>query len=370
MASDLLELVKKVENISEKKGYITFDDMMDIAIDEDLNVVEVDKLSSAVVNKGIIIYEKEPETKDIKAEDISDYAKVDYEDIFNAIVKKCENISDFIKEVQDIIPPQYGELSSLPYKVLEGNEYARNRMIEMHLRQAIRIGFQRADMFELDLEDVISDSLLGLITAVDKFEPDVNDTFGGYMGLWCLQTISRNQATENPLIYYPLHQKEEYFKIYPELREKCNNQGKHIEFTNKNVSFIMERLQCSSDLAEQLLLACMNCNLLDEDEMEEKELKSLYVSPSPLEEIEEHVTYAYIKEKIFEYLTKRLTTREKKVIMYRFGLDGKEEKTLEEIGKIMGVTRERIRQIEKKAMVKLQKDKRNPLLQSLYSIIL
>lgn len=358
MGEKNLELsVERALDIVEKKGYITFDDMLSIAFDKQLSTSEVDKLSGLIASKGIIIYDEEPEEVQKDTEKIEDYAQLDYDDIFDDIIKKCENIKPFIEEVKEIIPPQYGELTTLPYQVVDGNEYARTRMIEMHLRQAVRLASQRAELFELELEDTISDAIIGVINAVDKYEPDVNSTFAGYMNLHCLQSISRNQNTQNPLIYFPVYQKEEYFKLYPILKEKVNKIGENIEYKYHEIKFIMSELNCDEETAEQLLLGCIKNIELDEELLVEKGKEEyLYTENFSDMEINRNIILAELRKNLLEYLDKLLSSREKNVILERFGLNEEEkEKTLVELGECYGVTRERIRQIEKKAINKLTK---------------
>lgn len=354
---NLQAILKKAVAVVDKKGYITFDDMLSIAIEEQLNTPEIDRFSRLIANRGIIIYDEEPEEIQKDTAKYEDYAQLDYDNIYDEIVNKCENLKPFIEEIKEIIPPQYGELNTLPYQVIDGNEYARTRMIEMHLRQALRLALQRVEVFELNIEDTIEDAIVGLINAVDKYEPDINSTFAGYMNLHCLQTMSRNQDTQNPLIYFPVYQKEEYFKIYPDLKEKMCKAGKNIEFKSNEIKFVMSELKCDEETAKQILLGCIENTELDEDFLvEEGKEEYLYEEHSSEIEINRKLVLEELRTNLLNYLDKLLSKREKRVILQRFGLNEEEEvKTLVEIGEDYGVSRERIRQIETKAIKKLKK---------------
>ena len=125
-----------------------------------------------------------------------------------------------IDEIRLIRPPQFRELSGIIYQAKEGNEYARNRIVEMHLRMAVRIGLQRAEQYDADLVDCIGDACVGLHTAVERYDPDTSGPFGSYASLRMLQNISREQKTQRPDVYYPVHKKEQYYTMYPILRNR------------------------------------------------------------------------------------------------------------------------------------------------------
>ena len=126
---------------------------------------------------------------------------------YNRIIELSPSLEPFVNGVRDIIPPQRHEIKQLKYQIVDGNEYARSRMIEMHLRIALRVALQRSEVFDMDIEDAIGYACIGLIIAVDKYDPDTFGAFASYATLWILQNISREQSTRRPLVYYPVHQK-------------------------------------------------------------------------------------------------------------------------------------------------------------------
>ena len=99
-----------------------------------------------------------------------------------------------------VIPPQRGEIRQLKYQIVDGNTYARERMIEMHLRLALRVALQRAETYDMDIEDAIGYACIGLVIAVDKYDPDTSGAFASYASLWMIQNISRVQSTQ-PVSY-------------------------------------------------------------------------------------------------------------------------------------------------------------------------
>lgn len=88
-------------------------------------------------------------------------------------------------------------------------------MIEMHLRIALRIALQRSETYDMDLEDAIGYACIGLIIAVDKYDPDTSGPFSSYATLWILQNISREQSTQRKLVYYPVHKRMSILQCIP-----------------------------------------------------------------------------------------------------------------------------------------------------------
>ena len=140
---------------ADKQGYVTFDDIMDCADANSLPIQDFDWLSSAITTRGILVYDEAPAAnnrivQDSEEDDYNDYAQSDYESVYDRIIELDESLRDFVTEVRNIKPPQWREFSQLKYQVTEGNIHARERMIEMHLRIALRIALQRAEAYDMD----------------------------------------------------------------------------------------------------------------------------------------------------------------------------------------------------------------------------
>lgn len=360
--------------LAVQQGYITFDSIIDAADKWQLHINDVDWLSNSISTRGILVYDEAPgKINRVKDEDeYDDYAQSDYEAVFNKVVELEPSLRAFIEEVRRIKPPQYKEVSGIVYQAKEGNEYARNRIVEMHLRIAVRIGLQRAEQYEADLIDCIGDACIGLIMAVDRYDPDTSGPFSSYASLWILQNVSREQKTKRPDVYYPVHKKEQFFIMYPILKERGCTACEKVWTCGKARDMIQKRLSCSNEQTEDVILQSMPFERLEmtfvdsfepesdafdfETAVFEKHsnafnrlLVEKLAAPSNLtDEIEKED----MKNKVNAVL-KTLTDREQKVIRDRFGFDNGREKTLEEVGMDFGVTRERIRQIESKVMKKL-----------------
>ena len=119
-------------------------------------------------------------------------------------------------------------------------------MIEMNLRIALRIAFQRAESYDMEIEDAASYACLGLIMAVYKYDPDSSGPFASYASMWILQNISREQPNRRPLMYYPVHIKEGYFSVYPFLKQYGCIGCSEIQSCNKIREKIMVQLDAMS----------------------------------------------------------------------------------------------------------------------------
>lgn len=385
MRRELMESKNGIESalanliqLSSEKGFLVFDDIYDVADRWNLSIRDVDYLSSSIATRGILVYDEAPVTNAAGSseDDYDDYAQRDYEAVFNRVIELDPGLEDFINTVRAVVPPQAREMDQLKYQVQEGNLYARERVIQMHLRFAVRIALQRAELYDCEIADTLQEACVGLITAVDRYDPDSSGPFGSYASLWILQNIGRAQATQRPLVYYPVHKKEGYFTMYPILKE--NGYLDSDIWTNPEVRrLIQDRLGCGVDQAEDIIKQSMPIESLNdiyemflnniekddiqidvyenniENEVQQDIIQSInsdafYWNDDVYEEIEQGTL-----REILENLMGDLTNREQMVLKARYGFDDGIEKTLEEVGKTFCVTRERVRQIESKAKRKL-----------------
>ena len=386
MRRELMESKNGIESalanliqISSEKGFLVFDDIYDVAEKWDLSIRDVDYLSSSIATRGILVYDEAPVTNaagSSSEDNYDDYAQRDYEVVFDRVIELDPGLEDFINTVRAVVPPQAREMDQLKYQVQEGNLYARERVIQMHLRFAVRIALQRAETYDTEIADTLQEACLGLIMAVDRYDPDSSGPFGSYASLWILQNIGRAQATQRPAVYYPVHKKEGYFTMYPILKENgCLNSD---IWADRNVGkLIQDRLGCGDDQAEDIINQSMPIESLDD--IYEMFLKNIEKDEIQ-EDVFENITENEIQENIFqninsdifywnddiyeeieqralretlENLMGELKDREREVLKARYGFEDGVEKTLEEVGQAFGVTRERIRQIESKALRKL-----------------
>lgn len=359
---------EELRQLAERRGYITYDDIMDCSDNFSLSLQDFDWLTGSLITIGTIIYTEAPVAAEKIEDNIDDYAQIDYETVYAKIKAMSPSLAPFVDAVKKIRPPQWNEIKQLKYQVAEGNQHARNRMIEMNLRLALRIALQRAETYDLEIEDTVSLACIGLITAVDKYDPDSQDPFASYAGIWVWQSISREQENQRPLIYYPAHAKEGYIAVYPFLKQYGCIGCDEILTCKKIRDKIMERLECDEGSAMFIIEETMAVEHIwdflefsknSNPDSEYIDLAScLFNEWLPDTIVTDTVMFENLyrnnMRETIDKLLETLTSRERKIICGRYGLSDGAAKTLDEIGKAMNITRERVRQIEGKALKKLQ----------------
>lgn len=215
-----------------------------------------------------------------------------------------------------------------------------------------------------------------MMTAVDKYDPNENGSFGSYSTLYMLQNISREQSTVNSLFYYPVHKKEDCYSVYPILKERgcftCDGFGQCEQMD----SLIVEKLHCS---IEELLgiyeMLLPSFSLETEYERFLSAYNRMEVDGGDVSRIQNHTAFSFEEEDAWidritsqslriamQSALAKLTPREAQILSLRYGLMEGIEHTLADVGKALNVTRERIRQIEVNALQKLKHPSRIILL--------
>lgn len=371
----------ELQELAERQGYVTFDDIMDCADQFSLPIQDFDWLSSSITTYGVIVYADAP-TKDAQTadEEYDDFSQSDYEKTYKRIIELDPSLKPFVDSVRKIIPPQKHEIRQLKYQIAEGNRFARSRMIEMYLRLALRVALQRAETYDMDIEDAVGLACIGLVTAVDKYDPDTSGAFASYASLWIIQNISRMQTTQRPFVYYPVHKKEGYFAMYPVLKKYGCIVCPELSRCEKAREMVMKQLSCDDRTALDIITQMIPDKSLETLEIDlyadKSQLLSVYsypeeyyaaLSQNTVLQEDEALRPVWEKERtsVVKDILDTLRPREAEVLRERYGFNGR-EKTLEEVGKKYNLTRERIRQIENKAMRKLRHPARSEKFKEFY----
>ena len=239
----------------------------------------------------------------------------------------------------------------------EEREFAKEQFVIHNVRLVISIA-KRYRNYTLTTEDLVQEGMIGLLNAINRYDVNVS-RFSTYATWWIRQAIIRSIHDTARMIRIPAHMEEKLGR-YRKLMHECEMSG--ITLSDQE---IMEQLgidQKNYDLLTVYETDAISLNM-PTDETMDTELEDFLESPT----ITPEETYLLNERKdLIDELTDCLTLKEKFVIKKRFGLDGESPKTLEELGTIMHVTRERIRQIEKRALIKMKNPKRLKMIENYF----
>ncbi len=362
--SNLSDGIQQLVATSEAKGYLTFDDIMDVSDALSLNFTDVDRLSEALQLRGVIVYETEPTAPESK-DSLEDYSRVDYDAIFSEITSMSDSLLPLVKQVKELPPPQYGEIHLLTSQVANGNEYARDRLITIHVRNALKIALALSKQYDYDIEDAISAGLNGLCVAVDKFDPNGFSAFQSYASMWIQQHIHRDCRPSFIKFYYPAHYMTDLLSVYTVYKNHNCSHCRSGKLCSVLIAEVATKCNFSEDNAKSYLASLMQqLTIMDIDSFadDDENLASALIV--------ETTTFDLVATKelsaLCEAVINTLKDREADIVRLRYGFETGEPLTLEEVGKIYGLTRERIRQIESKAFKKLQHPTRKQMLKDFY----
>ncbi len=234
-------------------------------------------------------------------------------------------------------------------RIAEGDPEARKKLIEANLRLVVKIARKYMNQ-GLSTLDLIEEGNIGLIRAVEKFDPSRNCRFSTYATWWIRQAVERAIANQSRTVRLPIHISSKVYKVSRTINAFVEKHGREptpeeiASETNLSVGLI-------NNLYTMVIRTCSLETVIDEEgKLTLEEVLPDTRTEEPLSAYEQTTRV----EEIASWL-ETLGTDEKKVIVLRYGLDGHDPQTLESVGKTFGVTRERIRQIEQKALNKLRK---------------
>ena len=260
-----------------------------------------------------------------------------------------ENLFDlYLSEIRRTPLLSREEEIELAKRIETGDEKAREQMIKANLRLVVSIAKKSADS-QQEMLDMIQDGNIGLMKGVEKFDYRQNCRFSTYATYWIRQAIGRGITDTSKTIRVPVHMAETISKLRKVSGELSQDLGR-----KPTLGEIAEKMEIPVSKAEEIIQASHDAVSLETPVGEEKETNlGDFLADRSIPTPEEELSVKMLGEDLKEAL-KSLTEREKTVIILRFGLNGKSPLTLEEIGEQFDVTRERVRQIEMKALHKLK----------------
>ncbi len=296
----------------------------------------------------------EPDADDL----IDDEEAVDQETLLNAD-RLIDDIADdsvrlYLHEIGKIPLLKPDEEMELAYKIVAGDKKAKDKMAEANMRLVVSIA-KRYSGRGLDFLDLIQEGNTGLLRAVEKFDPDKGFKFSTYATWWIRQAITRAIADQARTIRIPVHMVETINKLLRTQRRMTQklNREPTIEELSKELNLEIPKIEYIMKIKQDI--SSLDAGVGRDGEEEDSVLGD-FIEDEDSVTPEESATSQLLKEQILEVLGS-LSDREQKIIKMRFGLDGGKSHTLEEVGQEFAVTRERIRQIEAKALTKLRRHK-------------
>jgi len=258
-------------------------------------------------------------------------------------------IKIYLREIGQIPLLTPEEEIELAARIKKGDKEARAKMIRSNLRLVVKIAHDYANL-GLPLLDLISEGNIGLMKAVERFDPAKGGKLSTYAAWWIKQSIKRALANQSKTIRLPVHLVDKISKMRRVALQMSEELGR--EPTDDELA---EEVGLSSSKVSQLKTvsirpASLDAPISDDDSTEFGEIVGDLEALTPFERLRDQ----NLRDEVGELLSV-LDDREKKIIFSRFGLDGGKAKTLEEVGKKFGVTRERIRQLQNIALMKLRR---------------
>ncbi len=349
MSAEKRNLIKELIENGKKKGKLTTKEINDVLEEMDFDVEQVDKLYDTLEGHRIEIVE-DMEDEELEADLTKDVESL----VDSSTVEGTDDpVKFYLKEIGRVPLLTPDEEIDLAVRMAEGDEKAKKRLSEANLRLVVSIA-KRYVGRGMHFLDLIQEGNLGLIKAVEKFDYTKGFKFSTYATWWIRQAITRAIADQARTIRIPVHMVETINKV-----KKVSSQLLHRNGHEPTAEEISEEMGVSVDKVREILRVAQEPVSLETPIGEEEDSHLGDFIPDEDAPVPAEAAYhTLLREQLGDVLN-TLTPREEKVLRLRFGLEDGRPRTLEEVGKEFNVTRERIRQIEAKALRKLRHPSRS-----------
>lgn len=357
----VMEYEKAVQGLIEKgrrDGYIDYDTIMNTVDNYDIGKEKIEDMYDRFASFGIDIIDdmdKDAHNDETKVGEQKSEGDFDLLSLELSLTKN--NVDDpvrmYLKEIGKIQLLTVEEEHRLSELMVKGDEYAKMKIVEANLRLVVSIAKRYVGRGMLFL-DLIQEGNLGLIKAVEKFDYTKGFKFSTYATWWIRQAITRAIADQARTIRIPVHMVETINKLIRINRQLVQELGR-----DPRPDEIAEQMGMSQDKIREIMKIAQEPVSLETPIGEEEDSHlGDFIPDDDAQAPSEAAAYSLLREQIEQVLC-TLTDRERRVLKLRFGLDDGRPRTLEEVGKEFDVTRERIRQIEAKALRKLRGPKKS-----------
>jgi RNA polymerase primary sigma factor len=344
----LIERAKREKHIEQRDIFAAIPETPE-------NAEVLDALYTELADLNLEITTTEPVTGKISSTWEAEEEEEEETPAANTAVYLDDDVADdsvrlYLREIGKIPLLNAEEELALAQRVVAGDKKAKDEMAEANMRLVVSIA-KRYVGRGLDLLDLIQEGNTGLLRAVEKFDPDKGFKFSTYATWWIRQAITRAIADQARTIRIPVHMVETINKLLRTQRRLTQELNR--EPTNEEIASEME---IDVDKVEHIMKIKQDISSLDASIRDDEEDSVLadFIEDEDTISPEESATGQLLKEQVKDMLS-ALTEREQKILKLRFGLEDGKSHTLEEVGQEFSVTRERIRQIEAKALAKLRK---------------
>ena len=345
------EKVQKIIKKAKENGKITYGELATEL--DDTNPEEIDKVFDAFEDLGVDLND------DLDEPDIEDLENVEEIKLEDMDVANLEGVSVddpvrmYLREIGKIPLLTYEEEAELAQRIVNGDEEAKKKLAESNLRLVVSIAKKYVGRGMLFL-DLIQEGNMGLIKAVEKFDYNKGFKFSTYATWWIRQAITRAIADQARTIRIPVHMVETINKLIRTSRQLLQQNGREPtpEEIAKEMEISVEKVMEIQKIAQDPV--SLETPIGEEDDSHLGDFIQDEDSPAP----QDSAAHTLLREQLEEVMD-TLTPREAMVLKLRFGLEDGKARTLEEVGKQFDVTRERIRQIEAKALRKLRHPSRS-----------
>ena len=348
--------VEKVKNIVKKakeSGKITYGELAKEL--ENTNPEQIDKVFDAFEEMGVSLlnddFEEEPDVEDLK--EVEELKLDEITDTSFEGISVDDPVRMYLREIGKIPLLSYEKELELAKRILENDEEAKQELAEANLRLVVSIAKKYVGRGMLFL-DLIQEGNMGLIKAVEKFDYTKGFKFSTYATWWIRQAITRAIADQARTIRIPVHMVETINRLIRTSRHLLQQLGREPtpEEIAQEMEIPVEKVMEIQKIAQDPV--SLETPIGEEDDSHLGDFIQDDDSPAP----QDSAAYTMLREQLEEVMN-TLTPREAKVLKLRFGLEDGKARTLEEVGKEFDVTRERIRQIEAKALRKLRHPSRS-----------